>query len=267
MLEARSTDSAVLTKSITVQGGWNTSTNCDVQNQVFTTTQDMLDAGFVYLAPAQRSELFNFDAPVFTIAPPVSYLALENLELYKDTFGDPVAVGAVISGVIDNGAQVVLDNVILRDSEATNSGGALDLEVRGGSRLEIRNSQFLSNTAAAGGGLDLHVYDDSTVVIADSLFQGNSASAGAGGGGRIVLHSGTVKIAGTTFTNNQASVAGGALAIVSAGTGVVDLYPGTYSNNTAPIGPQHCHSRRWHHALDQASLPANDRRFRLGADQ
>ena len=131
---------------------------------------------------------------------------------------------------------MVLDNVILRDSEATNSGGALYLEVRGGSSLEIRNSQFLRNTAAAGGGLDLHVYDDSTVVIADTLFDGNSASAGVGGGGRIVLHSGTVKIAGTTFTNNQASVAGGALAIVSAGTGVVDLYPGTYSNNTAPIG-------------------------------
>ena len=123
---------------------------------------------------------------------------------------------------------MLLDNVVLRDCVATNSGGALYLEVRGGSILEIRNSQFLRNTAPAGGGLDLHIYDNSTVVIQDTLFQGNRASAGVGGAGRIVLHSGTVQIVGVTFEDNEASVSGGALAIV--GAGVVDLYDSTLSS-------------------------------------
>ena len=128
----------MLTKSITVQGGWHTSSNCDVENQVFTSTQAMLDAGFVYLAPAQLSALYNYDAPVLTIAPPVKDLTLENLDLNKDSVGDLVATGAVISGVINNHAHVLLDNVVLRDSAATISGGALYLEVRGGLILDSK---------------------------------------------------------------------------------------------------------------------------------
>ena len=168
MVEARDSGGATISKNITIQGGWNPigGTTCDNPNQTLTDTTDFLAAGFSFTAPQTRSTLIHAAAPVLTIAPNVKALTIEHMILKND--GNTTAMGGSISGVISNGATVLLNNVILTGSTTTGKGGGLFLEIRGRSRLIIKDSQFVNNSSPTGGGLEGYKCNQSAAPVPGS---------------------------------------------------------------------------------------------------
>lgn len=215
MIPARSSGGAVITKSVTIQGGWLANPSCDEPNQTFPDPADALAAGFTH-DPDTPSTLFHDAGPVLEIDHEGS-LTIENMALRSD---GPVASGGGIHGVIDNGAHVILDSVVISGAVASGAGGGLYLEVRGGSTLEIRDSQFFGNQAAQGGGFEIQVYDDSTVIMENSQVHDNSAPGG-GAGGRIVVESGTISLTHNSFYGNSPA---NALDIVATGYGSASIW-------------------------------------------
>ncbi|MFQ5576016.1 MAG: right-handed parallel beta-helix repeat-containing protein [Anaerolineae bacterium] len=234
MLPERTSDGAVITKSITIHGGWfPPQAGCSTENKVFTDTADLLAAGFTYHAPLSRSVLVYDRGPVITIDPAVVTLTVQHMSFKQLAVTN--TVGGGITGVISDGAEVRLENVMLAGSAVLSRGGGLYLELRGGSRLVISDSFIMSNTAGiSGGGFEIHLFDGSELVIDNTQVSSNTA-AGGGGGGQIVVHSGAVSITNSAFFDNQAA-AGSSLSIEGAGGGpaTVRLNGNTFNGNTLP---------------------------------
>jgi hypothetical protein len=203
MVPPRNSEGAVISKNIIIQGGWSPPQNgCDVANQVFTTTADMLTAGFTFDAPGARSGLFFFDQPVLTIDPQVNNLTIQHISFEQQ--GTLTQKGGGISGVINNGAVVRFENIVFTNSTTLSQGGGLYLEVRGGSRLVISDSLFYGNKSGSGGGFEIRVYDNSKVIIHNTQVISNEATTGNGGGGLILIDTGVVTITDSVFKSNLA---------------------------------------------------------------
>ncbi len=158
MLPERASGGAVISKNLFIPGGWfPPDAGCSTENQPFTDTTAMLAAGFTFHAPISRSALAYSNGPVITLDPQVVTLTIRHMEFKQlgHTVGATATEGGGITGVISDGADVLLDNIMIAESSVLSGGGGLRLEVRGGSRLVISGSQFLSNTAARGGGLEI----------------------------------------------------------------------------------------------------------------
>lgn len=238
MVPPRVSESALITRSIAIQGGWTRlEGNCPEPNFSITDTTGLRDNGFVYLAPITRSALTQDISSVLRIDLAAKYLLIEHMDLENTDPGDATDYGAGISGILTASAEMRLNNVVIHDSGAATAGGGLYLELYGASRLLIENSQFIGNAAVNGGGLELHLYDDSDVTIVNTLFDNNRTTAidGDGAAGRIVMHGGSVHIIGSTFSQNDAGSAGGALAIEMDG-GTVTIDSTTFSSQEANAG-------------------------------
>jgi hypothetical protein len=222
MIPLKTTDGAIISKNIAIQGGWFPTANCAEENQVFTTTADLFAAGFVFQAPQTRSILAYDLGPVLTIDPAVISVTVQHIDFRQ--LGTTTTRGGGLSGVITGGAQVRLENLLITDSTVISGGGGLYFEVRGGSRLVISDSFFISNTAThdGGSGFEIHLYDNSEVIIHNTQISSNTTN-GNGGGGRIIAHSGYVTITNSSFFGNQATNGHG-LAIESKGSGPVQVW-------------------------------------------
>ena len=239
MIPEKDSFGVTITENIVIQGGWNTGTSggCAGQGEVvYTDATAMLNAGFIIEAPEKRSELIWDMGPVITIDPQVVTLTIQHMSFRND--GAITQKGGGIFGVIDNGAQVRLENVLLTDSTTISNGGGLYLEVRGGSRLVISDSQFIGNTSGAGGGFEIHVFDNSQVIIHNTKVFSNNANTGNGGGGRLVIASGVVSITDSAFSGNQAPGGSGSdLSIESTGgPATVWLRNTTFANTPSETG-------------------------------
>ena len=208
MIPLKSTEGAIISKNVAIQGGWLPTSNCLVENEVFTTTADLIAAGFQFQAPFTRSILAHDQGPVLTIDPSVISVTVQHVELQQ--FGITTTLGGGVSGVITGGAQARLENLMITDSTVVNGGGGVYFEVRGGSRLVISDSIFISNTVNQGGGgsFEIRVYDNSEVIIHNTQTLSSTAS-GNGGGGRIIVESGYVTVTNSSFYGNQSGAAGG----------------------------------------------------------
>ena len=202
-------DNVLIAKNITVQGGWvpdfaSGASGCDNENQTFDTPTDLETAGFIF-DPTDPSPLRSEIGSVIRIDHS-GVISLLNL-LLEGSSAAGVDVGGAVTAVMRNSSLLQLDHVIIDNNAATTAGGGLHMELRGGSRLTIFNSQFDGNTAGSssnaghGGGFDITIQDGGILVIDATTVNGNKATTG--GGGRIqVLNSGYITIKNSTFTNN-----------------------------------------------------------------
>ena len=211
MIPLKTTDGAVISKNIAVQGGWFPTANCAEENQVFTETGDLFAGGFEFQAPQTRSILVYDQGPVLTIDPVVVSVTVQHFDLRQLSI--TTTLGGAISGVITGGAEVRLENLLISDSTVISGGGGIYFEVRGGSRLVISDSQLIASQVSqgSGGGFEIWVYDQSEVIIHNTQVSSNSVS-GTGGGGRIIVESGSVTVTNSSFFGNQASTQRGAAA-------------------------------------------------------
>jgi hypothetical protein len=234
------TSSLTISDTLVIQGGWAPGEgNCgDAGTNEFADTAAMLAAGFDY-DPSQRSQLFgDFTNPVIPLDLRDGRTAvLQNLEI---SFYSITGNGSAVGGVISDGARLRLENMLFDsdDGGADAAGGAVYLELRGGSQLTIADSVFSNNTAGEGAGLEVRLYDHSSLLIERSEFSGNQAASGNGGGLRVLIESGTVTIRNSSFSNNSAAGGrGGGLALErlpgATGTAVAELSGNTFSANSA----------------------------------
>ena len=227
------TASPLATRNLQIEGGWQLKSGetCD-PSAVYTDTSK-----FEFIGPLTRSLATEIDSgSVLRIDPSVLTLTVKHIIFEQD---GSVTQGGGISGIISNGAHILLENVAFANGGGgtADDGGGLFLEVRGNSRLVIADSQFMTNTAQnSGGGFELEVYDGSQVTINNTQVFGNIAFNGNGGGGRILMSRGMVTIAGSTFSNNLANQGcGGGLSVEGIGSGpnYLILQNTVISNNDA----------------------------------
>lgn len=229
---------AVITKNVLIEGGWELviTTSC--------TLSDTFDtSGSTFVWPTKRSNLGHFTDTVATIDPSVVSLTIRYVDIQHT--GSGAAQGGGINGVISNSARVLLDSVVITNSESTGAGGGLYLEVRGGSQLILSGTQIISNSAGtSGGGFEIHVFDNSQVIMQNTQISSNTTTSGNGGGGRIVIHSGSVTLANSAFFANQANGgSGGGLSVegVGAGPAYLILQNTVISDNLATISDDNLH--------------------------
>ncbi|NJN15714.1 MAG: hypothetical protein HC822_05240 [Oscillochloris sp.] len=239
------TDSIIISNTLVLQGGWVPDTaDCNDNGsggeakRDYDDAADMLAAGFAFDAD-ERSELFGDGSES---ALPLSLgdgqtLALENLRIGSQSLN---ASGAAISGVISEGARLRIENVDFSSNlvGTNNSGGAIYLEVRGGSQVVIADSIFNNNQAASGGAIEIYLYDGSELIIEGSTFNGNEALNADGGALKVVLYHGSVTIRNSTFSNNNATNGDGGAIRLERGQGAngpttATLRNITYSGNSS----------------------------------
>lgn len=268
MIPERDSGGAVITKDLRISGSWFPSVNCITNTQEFSTTLDFLKYGFLYQAPTTRTAL-SYDGSVLVLEDPghptypnLDHLIIEHFEL--NSFGTPINGGG-IDGILDGGADVLLDNILFEGSFVRDYGGGLYLELWGGSQLRIEdswfdfnqaddyyggglyvelhegsrliidNTLFTDNRANRGGGFEIHLYDNSELIIENSVFDNNSTAlvTQSGGGGFIQLHgSGQVTIRQSEFSNSNTGQNGGGLYLLMQG-GQVDIFDTVFDNNLA----------------------------------
>ena len=135
---------------------------------------------------------------------------------------------AAVGGGIMNNGTLSLDNVIVRDSVATELSCGIATCIGGGiansAVLTISNSSLISNTAEFGGGI--HNALNATTTATNVTIEQNTASGSVGdpsaGGG--VENLGTMTLSNSTVRDNDAPFGAG---IVNAGTMTVsgsDIY-------------------------------------------
>jgi hypothetical protein len=210
-------NSAAVTSSIALQGGWlpdtgdcNSNGDGSTPKRVYASAAEMLAAGFVY-DPAERSELFgDFNGPVLTLdLSGGKTAALQNLAF---GFYSINTSGAAITAVLSDSARLRLENLRFEGNQVgvNGVGGAVSIQVRGGSHLTIVDSEFSANQAFSGGALRVELFDNSTLLVEGSSFSNNEAIGGDGGALEVVIHSGSATVRRSTFTNNVATNGGGA---------------------------------------------------------
>jgi hypothetical protein len=232
----------VVTKNLQIEGGWQLKAGetCS-SSQVYTDTSK-----FEFIGPLTRSTASEFDSgPVMTIDPTVLTLTVKHMILEQQ---GNVLKGGGISGVISNGAYVLLENLAFANDAGSTvgTGGGLYLEVRGNSHLVISDTQFLGNSAQqTGGGFEIHIFDGSRVTFYNPEVRNNRSFNGNGGGGRIVIDRGTVSFIGGTFADNLGNQGfGGGLSVEATGSGpaYLILQNVQFSNNTASFGDSDLHT-------------------------
>lgn len=210
------TNGAIISKTLLIQGGWKPGAGSCSSNRTsnYTSRAAMLAAGFIYNS-AERTELFgDFDHSTLRLdLTSGQTVALQNLQV-NSSFANQN--GYALSGTLNGGARLRLENMNFDNNQAgvNNTGGAIYLEVRGGSQVVIVESIFNLNNAISGGALEIRLFDNSSLLIEDSTFTNNNALTGNGGALRVVINSGSVTLRGNTFTNNSSTNgSGGAVAI------------------------------------------------------
>lgn len=165
---------------------------------------------------------------VFDIRPGGA-LFLDNVTVSNGTATTPGGCIAV------NTALLTLDFVRVANCSSTNLGGGV--YVSNGSWVEIRDSQFNSNSALSGGGLSSqNIADQSTsgtMIVERSLFLMNSSSGGFGGA--IVNIGQDLFIRNSTFVGNSAG-SGGAIAFLQTVSATVVIEHTTIVGNSATTG-------------------------------
>jgi len=208
MIPPRPSNAAVITKNLTIQGGWTrTIDNCDTENQQVTGTQGLDDAGFIYNSSARSMLQHNGnDQSVITIDPQVTALLIDQM-IFEHTTKQAQFGGGISGSLNQTGATVRLDNVVISNSGALQDGGGLYMSLTNGSRLEILNSRIFSNTTdnGSGGGFEIEVHGNSHLVINNTQVISNRVTGGTGGGGHIIISSGFVTITNSAFTGNSIS--------------------------------------------------------------
>ncbi|MCA8960665.1 MAG: hypothetical protein KDC38_09140 [Planctomycetes bacterium] len=111
----------------------------------------------------------------------------------------------------DSSGTIVLHSCRLEQGFASSMGGGIFAQ---GADLEIRDTEFIGNTAGGpGGGLVVNLFGSgpppfTEVVITGGVFEGNTA---AGPGGALAVRSAALIVSGTTLKENVTALGGGAL--------------------------------------------------------
>ena len=163
---------------------------------------------------------------------------LSRIELYNITLARGRAVADFGGAILVNpGTSLLLDDVVIRDSRADLTGGAI--AAHPGAGITIRRSRLLSNHARDGGA----IASSSDVTLENSLFFSNSAEVDQGGalqiwlstlnvrntrfefndalnGGAILQRGGGATLNNAVFIENQSRDRGGAYHVYEGGTAV-----------------------------------------------
>ncbi|KAA3664152.1 MAG: hypothetical protein DWQ04_07175 [Chloroflexi bacterium] len=218
MIPAKPSNGVIITKDLTIQGGWSPSSGCNEANEQAIGAQSFIISGFTFLAPESRSLLNHAGTEsVITIDPQVEALLIEHM-IFEHTSGSDENGGGISGTLNISGAAMRLNNVVISDSESLKNGGGLYMSLQNGSRLEILDSHFDNNTAKNGGAFEIQVDGNSHLIMNNTKVTNNSATSGNGGGGRIIISSGWVTITNGTFSGNSASGSGKGLSIEKVGS-------------------------------------------------
>lgn len=267
MIPARNSEGATISESLRLSGGWFPNQNCEENNQTFTETADFFDYGFQYMAPITRSGLFYFSGSILNVDLDGKKAIVEHFELDgQDPIDPDVIQGFGFSGVLTNGAELLLDNVVVKDTlvrdfgggiylivdgsqliiedseftgnRAGDRGGGLYVELRNGSKMVIDNSSFTDNDSPFGGAFEIHVDESSELLIKNSHFASNrtTLTSGSGGAGHLIIQGGAVNIMDTVFDNNRAGKIGGGLYVEMQG-GSLTIKSTLFSNNQSTTSP------------------------------
>jgi hypothetical protein len=209
---------------LTVEGGWTPpGTNCPTTNYSTETPAELLAAGFNYQGLDARSHLFTFGAPAVRVDAAVKKLTVINTSFRViDSAVAQNGGGLSATGMISANLRLTQVGFYVDPDDAplsiTGSGGGLYLDIDGGSRVTIDGATFERLRAATGGGFEIVVRGGSHVTLKNLVVRNNHAEGGAGGGGRIIIHSGHVTITDSLFEGNTATAPGSQLSIERVGT-------------------------------------------------
>ena len=141
--------------------------------------------------------------------------------------------------IVNSGANVTLDDAILRDNSTTGDGGGIAID--GVSFLTVRNSTISGNTAGDGGG-GIYFFSGGSLLMDTTTVTGNTATADTGGG---IYFFGTVSAApppgftanalvirNSTIDHNNAGLNGGGI-VLNSFIGTLLLQNSTVSTNDA----------------------------------
>jgi uncharacterized repeat protein (TIGR01451 family) len=204
-----------VTKSITLQGGWD-STFSDLDPQLYITTLDARGMGRVALISGTTATLENFhmvngDAAVAG-GPNVGggiYLLYASPTVRNNWIYDNRAAQA--GGLFNSGGNPIVERNRIFNNEAVMQGGGL---YNNDGHLMLRNNFVYSNTAVSGGGL--YNAAISTTILHNTFYANQTSNTGAGvynaGGGAPAIRS-------NIFANNSASDGG---AVYDAGVVLFD---------------------------------------------
>ncbi len=146
----------------------------------------------------------------------ITSVQLRNITLTRGNSGAEPFGGAML---VNAGTTVALDRVVIQNSLAPTSGGAIATFAN--VTLNITNSRFNSNLAANGGAIATRA----AVTIADSTFANNNASGGEGGA--VQSYEQNATILRSSFLGNGARL-GGAIFKTEA---VLEIRESTFSGN------------------------------------
>ncbi len=124
------------------------------------------------------------------------------------------------------GGALNIDGAVFYNNNGVNGGAIVSLTAS--SKIDIKNAQFLNNSATGYGGA---IYANCTVALASALFDGNNA---ANGGAVSITGGGIISIDGCTFSENSASSQGGALHLDGKTSFAGDI--SLFSGNSASVG-------------------------------
>ena len=207
------TENLVITKTVALEGGWNTS---------FTTRDAALNV--TALRPAD---------------PDVAIVTLQG------QFGNTSAVAPVIDGFTISGARssnhggglritnsdAIIRHNIITDNVAYFLGGGIWVQ-NGAPRIEnnrIENNRVTPSGGAYGGGIEL---EGTRATLADNVIAHNVVSSTTGyGGGVAVDGGGPVTLTGNTILSNSATISGSSEVGHGGGVSLVNV-TATLSSNT-----------------------------------
>ncbi|MDO5851334.1 MAG: hypothetical protein Q4Q23_02480 [Methanobacteriaceae archaeon] len=118
---------------------------------------------------------------------------------------------------VENGVNLILNNITLTGSEVTKYNGAIYNK----GILTITNSTLINNTAKNGGA----IYNGGKTTIIDTILTDNTANYGG-----AINNEGMLNIINSTLYNNLATNDGGA---IENSYGIITITNTTFNNNTA----------------------------------
>ena len=185
-------------------------------------------AGVLALDGYDASGLLGVDTDV--VGAPYDPVKISGLTLRNGAGQDGAALVTTLS-------DTTLDSVAVRSNTPAN--GAIYAD---GGSLTVLGSTFAANAATSDGGA-IYTDDDNAIngdgqsklIVRDSTFVGNTAATSGGRGGAIYVGESTdsVVITGSTFTGNNASYDGGGILIEGAKTGAIRIENSTITGNNA----------------------------------
>lgn len=186
--------------------------------QKFLSNQVTIDGGNrITLDGQDATRLFriSLDGPVGKAQ---TLVTIRNIDLTRGNSGAEPFGGLILG---DPNVQLTLNNVTLRNSLASTTGGALAMDIN--TRLNIVDSRFLGNLSANGGALGI----SSITEIIGTVFNNNNASGGEGGA--IQSYTESLSVVRSTFTGNSARI-GGAIYKLGSAVGLSEAH---FNGNTS----------------------------------